>query len=67
VLAPGGSAVIKLVRGADTALAAQARRQFGHARLFRPEATHRESSEIYLIGTGYTPTSADQGPEAVDA
>ena len=61
-LAPGGSTVIKLVRGADTALAAQARRQFDQARLFRPQATHRDSSEIYLIGTGYSPPVADQDP-----
>jgi 23S rRNA (uridine2552-2'-O)-methyltransferase len=61
-LAPGGSMVIKLVRGADTALAAQARRQFDQARLFRPQATHRDSSEIYLIGTGYKPAGADRDP-----
>jgi len=64
LLAPGGSMVIKLVRGADTAFAAQARRQFGQARLFRPEATHRDSSEIYLIGTGYDPPAPDQDPDA---
>jgi 23S rRNA (uridine2552-2'-O)-methyltransferase len=62
LLAEGGSMVIKLVRGADTAFAAQARRQFGQARLFRPEATHRDSSEIYLVGTGYSPP--DQDPDA---
>jgi 23S rRNA (uridine2552-2'-O)-methyltransferase len=60
VLVPGGSMVVKLVRGADTAMAAQARRQFDQARLFRPQATHRDSSEIYLIGTGYSAVVADQ-------
>jgi 23S rRNA (uridine2552-2'-O)-methyltransferase len=60
VLMPGGSMVVKLVRGADTAMAAQARRQFDQARLFRPQATHRDSSEIYLIGTGYSAVVADQ-------
>lgn len=55
LLAPGGSLVLKLLRGADTALAAVARRQFRQARLIRPQATHRESSEIYLVGTGYRP------------
>jgi 23S rRNA (uridine2552-2'-O)-methyltransferase len=64
VLMPGGSMVVKLVRGADTAMAAQARRQFDQARLFRPQATHRDSSEIYLIGTGYSAVVADQDPGA---
>jgi 23S rRNA (uridine2552-2'-O)-methyltransferase len=66
LLAPGGSLVLKLLRGADTALTAAARRQFRQARLVRPQATHRESSEIYLVGTGYRPdiagTSEDGDP-----
>jgi 23S rRNA (uridine2552-2'-O)-methyltransferase len=66
LLTPGGSLVVKLLRGADTALAAAARRQFRQARLVRPQATHRESSEIYLVGTGYRPdiagTSEDGDP-----
>jgi 23S rRNA (uridine2552-2'-O)-methyltransferase len=63
LLAPGGSLVIKLVRGADTAVMAAARRQFRQARLVRPQATHRESSEIYLVATGYRPTEADRPDE----
>jgi 23S rRNA (uridine2552-2'-O)-methyltransferase len=55
LLAPGGSLVLKLLRGADSALTAEVRRQFRQARLIRPQATHRESSEIYLVGTGYRP------------
>jgi 23S rRNA (uridine2552-2'-O)-methyltransferase len=55
LLAPGGSLVLKLLRGADSAFTAAARRQFREARLIRPQATHRESSEIYLVGTGYRP------------
>jgi 23S rRNA (uridine2552-2'-O)-methyltransferase len=69
LLAPGGSLVLKLLRGADTGLAAAARRQFRQARLVRPQATHRESSEIYLVGTGYRPDVAgtsDDGDLAVD-
>ena len=58
VLAPGGSLVLKLLRGADTGLAAEARRRFRQARLIRPQATHRESSEIYLVATGYRPGKA---------
>jgi 23S rRNA (uridine2552-2'-O)-methyltransferase len=53
LLAPGGSLVLKLLRGADAGVAAAARRQFAQTRLLRPEASRRGSSEIYLIGTGY--------------
>jgi 23S rRNA (uridine2552-2'-O)-methyltransferase len=53
LLAPGGSLVLKLLRGADAAVAAAARRQFAQTRLLRPEASRRGSSEIYLIGSGY--------------
>jgi 23S rRNA (uridine2552-2'-O)-methyltransferase len=62
LLAPGGSLVLKLLRGADSAFTAAARRQFQKARLFRPQATHRESSEIYLVGTGYRPEVAPPAP-----
>ena len=58
LLAPGGSLVLKLLRGADSAFTAEARRQFRQARLIRPQATHRESSEIYLLGTGYRSDAA---------
>jgi 23S rRNA (uridine2552-2'-O)-methyltransferase len=69
LLAPGGSLVIKLLRGADSALTAEARRQFREARLVRPKATHRESSEIYLVGTGYRPprtSPPDEGDPAAE-
>jgi 23S rRNA (uridine2552-2'-O)-methyltransferase len=58
LLAPGGSLVLKLLRGADSALTAEVRRQFRQARLIRPQATHRESSEIYLLGVGWRPDAA---------
>jgi 23S rRNA (uridine2552-2'-O)-methyltransferase len=64
LLAPGGSLVVKLVRGADTAIAGAARRLFDRAQLVRPKATRPESSEIYLVGTGYRgPTTADAVPD----
>jgi 23S rRNA (uridine2552-2'-O)-methyltransferase len=53
LLAPGGSVLIKLVRGAEDGIAANARRSFARVRLVRPEASRRESSEIYLLGLGY--------------
>ena len=63
LLAPGGSLVIKLLRGADSALTGEVRQQFREARLVRPKATHRESSEIYLVGTGYRPPRASAPDE----
>jgi 23S rRNA (uridine2552-2'-O)-methyltransferase len=53
LLAPGGAAVIKLVRGAESGITAAARRVFARVQLARPEATHRGSSEIYLVAQGY--------------
>ena len=59
VLAAGGGAVIKLVRGAEAEVVAAARRQFGSVRLYRPEASRTGSSEIYLVATGYRPPETD--------
>lgn len=53
LLAPGGNALVKLVKGAESDVAARARRAFARMRLVRPEATRRDSSEIYLVGLDY--------------
>jgi 23S rRNA (uridine2552-2'-O)-methyltransferase len=53
LLEPGGNAVIKLVRGAESGVTAAAKRAFARVQLVRPEATHRGSSEIYLVALGY--------------
>jgi 23S rRNA (uridine2552-2'-O)-methyltransferase len=58
VLAPGGSAVVKLLRGAEAAVAAAARQRFAQVKLMRTAASRPGSSETYLVGTGYR---ADQG------
>jgi 23S rRNA (uridine2552-2'-O)-methyltransferase len=60
LLAPGGSAVIKLVRGAESRVTAEAKRAFEGVQLVRPEATHHGSSEIYLVAIGYR--GAPEGP-----
>ena len=57
LLAQGGSAVIKLVRGAESGVTAQAKRAFERVHLVRPEATHRGSSEIYLVALRYRGTA----------
>lgn len=49
LLKPGGDVLLKLLRGADAVLTATARKSFKSVRLVRPDATRRESSEIYLL------------------
>lgn len=49
LLKPGGHLLLKLLRGADAVLAAAAKKAFKSVRLVRPNATRRESSEIYLL------------------
>ena len=58
LLTPGGDLVVKLLRGVEAGIAADARRQFERVRLIRPEASRTGSSEIYLVGSGYRPAPA---------
>jgi 23S rRNA (uridine2552-2'-O)-methyltransferase len=53
ILAPGGSTVVKLLRGAEAGVVTEARRRFAQTRLMRPAASRTGSSEIYLIGSGF--------------
>jgi 23S rRNA (uridine2552-2'-O)-methyltransferase len=53
VLAAHGGLVMKLLRGAEADVVAEARRQFAKVRLFRTEASRTGSSEIYLVASGY--------------
>ena len=53
LLVQGGSAVVKLLRGAEAAVAAAARRRFARVQLIRTAASRPGSSETYLLGTGY--------------
>jgi 23S rRNA (uridine2552-2'-O)-methyltransferase len=55
LLAPGGDLVLKLLRGVEAGIAADARRQFERVRLIRPAASRTGSSEIYLVGSGWRP------------
>ncbi|HEX6143110.1 MAG TPA: RlmE family RNA methyltransferase [Geminicoccaceae bacterium] len=65
-LADGGAALIKLVRGAENGVAARARASFGRVRLLRPEATRKESSEIYLVAERYRAGEASAAAGPVD-
>ncbi|MDX1541997.1 MAG: RlmE family RNA methyltransferase [Geminicoccaceae bacterium] len=52
-LAMNGGLVLKLVRGAENDVMAEAKKSFARTRLMRPEATRKDSSEIYLIAEGF--------------
>lgn len=53
LLAPGGNLVLKLLRGIEGKVVSEARARFAQVKLVRPEATRRESSEIYLVALGW--------------
>ncbi len=53
VLRPGGGLLLKLLHGADALVTGMARPLFARCRLVRPAATRRDSTEIYLVGTGF--------------
>lgn len=53
LLANDGHVLIKMVRGAEQGVMALLKRDFKTAKLVRPPATRKDSSEIYLLGLGY--------------
>ena len=56
VLAPGGAFVCKVFQGgAEAGLLAEIKRRFSAVRHAKPPASRRESSEIYLVATGFRP------------
>ncbi len=55
VLRPGGACLVKLLKGAEAAILPLVRPRFASWRLIRPKATRAESSEIYLLATGFRP------------
>jgi len=50
-LRPGGSCVLKLLKGAEAELVPIVRTHFSGWRLSKPDATRAESSEIYVVAT----------------
>jgi 23S rRNA (uridine2552-2'-O)-methyltransferase len=58
VLAAEGQLLIKLVKGAETAVMEMARPHFARLRLLRPKATRSDSSETYLLASGFRPAEA---------
>lgn len=58
LLKPGGAFVAKVFQGPDVqGLLGRARRGFTKAKLARPAAIRKQSSEIYLVATGWQPVS----------
>ena len=49
VLTPGGSCLLKLIKGGEAALMPHAQSAFATCRILRPKATRAESSEVYLL------------------
>ncbi|AZO77754.1 MULTISPECIES: RlmE family RNA methyltransferase [unclassified Bosea (in: a-proteobacteria)] len=64
VLAPGGFFLAKLFQGGDTAeLLAQLKRDFTQVRNIKPAASRADSSELYVLATGFRRKTE---PEAED-
>jgi 23S rRNA (uridine2552-2'-O)-methyltransferase len=62
VLTPGGSCVLKLIKGGEAALMPGAQALFETSRILRPKATRAESSEVYLLARERrTPQAASPG------
>jgi len=50
VLRPGGTFLAKIFHGSEFhQLLAQLKKQFGQTRVIRPEATRKQSREIYIL------------------
>jgi 23S rRNA (uridine2552-2'-O)-methyltransferase len=58
-LAPGGTCVLKLIKGGEAALMPLATSLFATARIVRPKATRAESSEVYLLARGRRATASE--------
>jgi len=59
VLAPGGAFVTKLFQGgSERQMLAALKQRFGSVRHAKPPASRRESSELYVVATGFRPVAA---------
>ncbi|HXQ16027.1 MAG TPA: SAM-dependent methyltransferase, partial [Caulobacteraceae bacterium] len=53
-LRPGGAFVAKAFQGGETAeVIAILKRAFAEVRTIKPKASRRESSEVFLVATGF--------------
>lgn len=64
VLAPGGAFVAKVLQGGtENALLARLKQRFGTVQHVKPPASRSDSSEMYVIATGFRP-APDRPPDA---
>jgi 23S rRNA (uridine2552-2'-O)-methyltransferase len=62
VLAEGGAFVCKLFQGgAERAMLVRLKKDFAAVRHAKPPASRKESSELYVVATGYRGASAPRG------
>jgi 23S rRNA (uridine2552-2'-O)-methyltransferase len=60
VLKPRGAFIAKAFQGGETgALIGELRRHFAEVRNVKPKASRAESSEVYLVATGFKGRSGD--------
>jgi 23S rRNA (uridine2552-2'-O)-methyltransferase len=60
VLAPGGAFVTKVLQGGtERTLLAALKRDFASVRHVKPEASRKESAELYVVATGFRSRQAD--------
>lgn len=65
ILAPGGFFLAKLFQGGESAeLLAQLKRDFTLVRNVKPAASRADSSELYVLATGYRRKPAEAEPDA---
>ena len=59
VLAPGGAFIAKVLQGGtESALLARLKRDFAAVKHVKPAASRSDSSELYVVATGYRPRPA---------
>ncbi|WP_336487478.1 RlmE family RNA methyltransferase [Methylobacterium nigriterrae] len=64
ILAPGGAYVAKVFQGGtEGTLLAGLKRDFATVRHVKPPASRADSSELYVLATGFRGPAADTGPE----
>jgi 23S rRNA (uridine2552-2'-O)-methyltransferase len=67
LLRAGGDLVLKILEGPEAqAVEGRIRARFARAKVVRPEATRRGSSERYLLARGYRPPAAPAAPSPTE-
>lgn len=65
VLVPGGAFVAKVLRGGtEDQLLATMRRDFKAVRHFKPDASRQDSSELFVVATGFRGTAQEAAKDA---